>query len=380
MSKEKFSLKDELFNLSKVTHLASEIKEVYPSFEADSFISDVVEKFSELELKERIYHIRDMLCKYLPNSYKEALSIVLKALPQELDNSKTDDDFGDFIYAPYSDFVATYGCSKEYLDISLNALREITKRFSVEFAIRDFINKYPKETFAMLEECAKSANYHERRLASEGLRPKLPWAKKIDIDYRKPISILDLLYTDKTRYVTRSVANHLNDISKIDSSLVLNTLKRWRSSNMQSSLEMSYIINHSLRTLVKQGSKDALEFLGYSKEPAINLRYVNINTPIVKIGQSLEFELEIQAQESVGLIVDYIVHYRSKNSKLSAKVHKLKKFNIAKEEAIVLKKKHLFRANMSTRKLYAGEHLLEIQINGTVVHKVGFILKEEDEL
>jgi len=103
----------------------------------------------------------------------------------------------------------------------------MTKRFSVEFSIRDFINAYPTKTLAMLEKCALSDNYHERRLASEGLRPKLPWAKKLTLDYKKPIAHLDRLFYDSTRYVTRSVANHLNDISKIDAPLVIVTLKRW---------------------------------------------------------------------------------------------------------------------------------------------------------
>jgi 3-methyladenine DNA glycosylase AlkC len=47
------------------------------------------------------------------------------------------------------------------------------------------------------------------------------------LDYKKTIQILDNLYYDKTRFVTRSLANHLNDISKKDPKLVLDTVKRW---------------------------------------------------------------------------------------------------------------------------------------------------------
>ncbi len=131
------------------------------------------------------------------------MTILRQALPPELDPSKSDDDFGDFIYALYSEYVTAYGCNEEQLDFSLQALREISKRFSVEFAIRDFINNFPTQTLKMLEECAKSENYHERYLASEGLRPKLPWAKKLTIDYREPLKHLELLYSDRIRYVTR---------------------------------------------------------------------------------------------------------------------------------------------------------------------------------
>ncbi|HFQ61418.1 MAG TPA: DNA alkylation repair protein [Epsilonproteobacteria bacterium] len=372
---EKFSLKDELFNPQKVEKIAREIQEVYPSFDTQNFIQETLKAFSTLELKERIYHIRDMLYKYLPTDYQEAVSVLLEALPPELDNSKTDDDFGDFIYAPYSEYVTTYGCNEEHLDFSLEALRTITKRFSVEFAIRDFINIYPKATLKMLESCAKSTNYHERRLASEALRPRLPWAKKLEIDYTLPLRHLELLYADKTRYVTRSVANHLNDISKRDAALVIEILKRWQKNEKQTQKEMAFITNHALRTLVKQGNQEALAFLGYVKHPAIRVKQVKVMTSIVHIGEALVFEVEIEALEEVALLVDYVVHFCTRNGTRNIKVHKLKKLSMKKGEQSVLKKRHPFRANMTTRKLYAGEHLLEIQINGTIVNQVHFTLK-----
>lgn len=191
---EKFSLKDELFNHQKVHQIASEIKKVYTAFEQEAFEHDVVKKFHELELKERIAHIRDMFAKYLPNDYVTATRILLEALPPELNNSLSDDDFVEFIYAPYSDFVVSFGCTKEHLGFSLQALREMTKRFSVEFSIRAFINAFPEESFEMLEACSLSVNYHERRLASEGSRPKLPWGKKLTTEHTRPMFLLDNLW------------------------------------------------------------------------------------------------------------------------------------------------------------------------------------------
>jgi len=376
-NKEKFSLKDELFNARKVEKVAQEIKAVYSSFDVEAFSDEVLTSFPELELKERMYHIRDMFKKYLPNDYKEATTILLKALPSELDKSKEDDDFGDFIYAPYSEYVVAYGCCSEYLDFSLDALREITKRFSVEFAIRDFINTYPTETLLMLKVCALSDNYHERRLASEGLRPKLPWAKKLRLDYREACQHLEYLSYDNTRYVTRSVANHLNDIAKIDAPLVIETLKRWKSTGKQEAKEMDYIINHSLRTLVKQGNEDALLLLGYVKRPQIEVSNMILNSTIVNVGDSLIFEIEIEAKEESKLLVDYIIHFRTKLGTLRPKVHKLKKFVLKKDESIILKKKHPFRVSMSTRTLYKGEHIVELQINGTILKSRRFYLREK---
>jgi len=371
---EKFSLKDELYNPKKVHKIASEIKSVYADFAQEAFEKEVLTKFPELELKERMYHIRDMFKKYLPDEYVEACTILLEALPEELDPKKSDDDFGDFIYAPYSEFVVGYGCCEEHLDFSLQALRAMTKRFSVEFTIREFINQFPKETLVMLEKCSLSKNYHERRLSSEGLRPRLPWAKKLTLNYHEASIYLDNLFYDNTRYVTRSVANHLNDIAKIDASFVIETLKRWKNTGKQEATEMSYITSHALRTLVKDGNEDALALLGYVKNPDINVGDMACNTTI-SVGEALNFEVQIEAKEDVLLMVDYIMHFQTKVGKLSPKVHKLKKLSLKKDEKTILKKKHPFKANMSTRTLYAGEHKVEIQINGTIVTREYFDLK-----
>ncbi len=371
---EKFSLKDELFNPKKVRQIASEIKAVYTSFKQDSFEKEVTEKFDELELKERIFHISSMLKKYLPTNYVEATNILLQALPCELDPKRTDDDFGEFIYASYSDFVATFGCSESYLEFSLKALREMTKRFSVEYAIRDFINQFPVESFEMLKACSLSENYHERRLASEGCRPKLPWGKRLTTPYTKPMSLLDTLYKDKTRFVTRSVANHLNDISKLDAPLVIEKLKEWKKAEEQDEKEMQFILSHSLRTLVKDGNIEALALLGYNPNPAIEVKNFKIECLKVKVGESLEFSFEIEAKKDESLMVDYVLYFQTKAGKLNPKVHKIKKLNLKTAEIKTISKKHPFKANMTTRKLYAGEHKLVLQINGQTYNEVVFEL------
>ena len=377
-SKEKFLLKDTLFNPEKVGKIADEIASVYNPFEKEHFTTEVLASFPELELKERIYHICEMLKKYLPSDYVEASTILLKALPSELDPHKNDDDFGDFIYAPYSEYVLRYGCCEEHLDFSLKALREMTKRFSVEFVIRDFINLYPNETLDMLEACALSDHYHERRLASEGLRPKLPWAKKLTLDYKEAMKPLDLLYYDNTRYVTRSVANHLNDISKLDASLVVTTLKSWQESKKQTAKEMDFIVKHALRTLVKKGNEKALALLGYSANPNVEVK-VKLLTKDVSVGEALAFDVEIEAKEDVKLLLDYIVHFRTKSGSLSPKVYKLKQLSLKKGDVLSIEKKHQFKENMSTRTLYGGKYTLTLQLNGHKTQKVTFILDVKAE-
>lgn len=370
-----FSLKDQLFNPEKVEYLATLIRQVHPPFAQQAFRQEVIEVFPELELKERIVHITTCLHTHLPQHYPDALQILLDALPPPLDPSKTDDDFGDFIFAPLSLFVATYGCTAAYLAISLPALKAMTMRFSVEDAIRYFINAFPDETMAFLIDCAAADNYHVRRLVSEGTRPKLPWAQKLLIHYSRPLPVLDALYADPTRYVTRSVANHLNDISKLDPDLVINTLQRWQESQRQREKEMAFITKHALRTLVKQGNPDALQLLGFGDEPDIDITTLVTTTPQVNIGDAFEFSLTLHSNKQQKLLVDYQMEFASDGNKRSKKVFKLKQLELDAGEVVTINKKHPMRL-MTTRRLVPGEHRVILLVNGQVCGSLTFDLTE----
>lgn len=372
-AKSTFSLKDQLFNAEKIAYVSDLISAAYPAFAADAFQKDVVSAFPNLELKERIAHISHNFHAYLPDSFPKALDVLLAALPPELDPTKTDDDFGDFIFSPFSLFVATYGCSSEHLDRSLPALKEITKRFSAEYAIRFFVNAFPEETFTYLEQWAKDENYHVRRLASEGTRPKLPWAQKLDIEFTRPLPLLEQLFTDNTRFVTRSVANHLNDISKIDPDLVVQTLKRWQKSKKQKEKEMAFITKHALRTLVKKGHPDALKLLGFGGKPEIDVSNFETTTPEVKIGEAFKFSLAFTSLKKQNLVVDYVMTFATDGAKAGRKVFKIKEFELNKGEEVALNKKHPMRL-MTTRRLYTGTHQITLQVNGEDFGSLSFEL------
>lgn len=367
---KKFSLKDHLFNPQKVAKLAAEIKAVYPVFDAMSFQKKIVEKLPDLELKQRITHISKTLEDFLPARFEDALSIILQALPAPCDQALSDDDFGDFIYAPYNEFLARNGATKGRVELSLNALSELTTRFSAEYAIRTFINNFPEESMAYLRKWVTHPHYHVRRLVSEGTRKSLPWAPKINWNAEDALPLLDCLYSDKTRFVTRSVANHLNDVSKTNPDAVIKRLKKWQESNAQTDKEMQFIIKHSLRTLVKKGHQDTLELLGYSQESLPGVKLM-INTPFVKIGEALEFDVLMAANVKTNIVMDYIISFKTKNGKLSDKVYKLKTFESVRGISEI-KKRHPFKANMSTRTLYPGTHYIQLQMNGQKQAKLAF--------
>ena len=371
---KQFSLKDQLFNKDKVRKISLEILAVYPEFDSKNFQKTILAKFPEQELMERLRGTRDALREYLPKDYKKAVHILLKALPKELDPTKTDNDFGDFIYGPYSYYIATYGCMEKQVNLSLLALGEMTKRFSVEGAIRDFINSFPKETLAALNEWSKSDNYHQRRLASEGTRPLLPWAKRVDLASSKVVPILNRLHGDQTRYVTRSVANHLNDISKSDPDLVLKLLKGWHKQSKQESKELAFMTRHSLRTLIKNGHPGALKLLGYGVSD-IKVSQFKLQTKKVKVGSTLDFSFQIKSESKSkqNLMVDYVVYFRKANNTLTPKTFKIGTRILEAGETMKIDKVHPFKL-MSTRALYSGEHAIELQINGQTFNKQKFII------
>jgi 3-methyladenine DNA glycosylase AlkC len=375
IEKDKFSLKDQLFNVEKITKIAGDIQRVNPDFNREEFVHDVLKKFPELELKQRINHISFCFQKHLPQNFPDALEILLQSLPEPCNPNLNDNDFGDFIYAAYGDFVAQYGCSAEFLVLSLDALEQITMRFSAEYAIRNFINAFPDETFKKIEEWTSHPHYHVRRLASEGTRPKLPWGMKIGLDVNQALPLLDTLHSDSTRFVTRSVANHLNDIAKSHPELVIERLKHWKKEQKQSTKELDFIIRHALRTLIKKGYSAALKLIGISAKPNIEIKQISVSES-VQMNTYLEKSIALIVIEDCTLLIDYVIHFQnSKGEMNSVKVFKWKQISVKKNETIQLSKRHEMRQFMTTRTLYPGKHQWSLQVNGEIVHRHDFELK-----
>ncbi len=356
-----FSLKDQLFNVDKIRYLSGLFEAVDAGFNGAKFQDSVMAQLPALELKARISMIAEVLEQHLSSDFETAAAQILAALPPELDPSKTDDDFGDFIMAPLGVFVSNNGL--DHLPISLDLLREMTKRFSVEFDIRYFLNAHPVATMAALKQWAKDPNYHVRRLVSEGTRPTLPWGKKIGIAVHEPLELLDDLHHDKARFVTRSVANHLNDITKKYPELVIVTLKRWAKLGKQDKAELEWMTRHALRTLVKKGDLAALELLGYRAAPEITVSEIQ-GPSALEIGEVGTFDFTITVARDEKLMIDYVVDFIKKNGSSRPKVFKLKKLEIKAGERIEFSKNHRFLKDATTFTHYAGLHCMWLQING----------------
>ncbi|MEP0153725.1 hypothetical protein [Pseudophaeobacter sp.] len=366
-----FSLKDQLFNIEKTRYLAGLFAEAVPGFKPDHFEAEVMAGLLPLELKARIAWIAEVLGQHLQGPLSEVAPHILRALPPPLDPGKTDDDFGDFIFAPLGELIVARGLESDP-ELALDLLGEVTQRFSMEWAIRPFLNEHPDLTLTRMQDWASHPSYHVRRLVSEGTRPRLPWGQGVSLELRTPLPLLQQLHSDPTRYVTRSVANHLNDISKKDPELVLDVLQDWRALGQQQDKEFSWLTAHACRGLVKSGHPRALRVLGYDPDAEVTVS-IGIETKIVKIGDVLNFEVTLSAPGDLPVLVDYRVRFPRATGKASQKVFKLKQTEL-KGSPVTLTKRHRLKGDATTFKLHPGRHEVEVLVNGRVAAQDSFEL------
>jgi len=235
--------------------LSEKLHSVSPNFNSGSFIEKVDEGVIEFELKDRVELIADELHNELDNNYPQQVKTLVQILGPE--NEKETGMFKEYYWVmPIAKFVEKYGL--DHFDISMNAIKEITKRNTGEYAIRPFIEKSPEQTMAKMLKWSKDPNKHVRRLASEGGRPRLPWATKLQqfIDDPSPLlPILENLKDDQSKYVQKSVANCMNDILKDNPEIAKSVIENW---TVGVTKERKWIINHALRNLRKNGDDWAL--------------------------------------------------------------------------------------------------------------------------
>lgn len=243
------------FDKELAKRLAGLIVESYPDFPTENFIKRVNERVAGRELKERVAILAEELYHALPKEYEEAISHLLKILGPENETEEGMFTKGYFLM-PVAYYVEKYGL--EHLEVSLHALYEITKRHTAEYAIRPFLIHYTDETLGYLNEWKKDPNSHVRRLVSEGTRPRLPWAKKMDYlngNIYDNLEILDGLKNDSSDYVRKSVGNHLNDLSKDHPEILL----PWMEERKEEIHPV--VLKRGLRTLIKKENQRAQKFL-----------------------------------------------------------------------------------------------------------------------
>ncbi len=196
-------------------------------FKTEKFVREFGRRFSKLELKERLNLIVELLDKYLTGSYAQKLDTLRPLLGGRWPHEKGMFTHGFFLY-PVSQFVEVHGI--ENLSLSLKFIEDLTMRFTGEWAIRPLAIHEPVIVLAQMKQWAGHENFHVRRLASEGLRARLPWGMKISWIDAQPESswpIYNRLRNDKVLYVRRSVGNAMGDMIKISQNTAYDVLTGW---------------------------------------------------------------------------------------------------------------------------------------------------------
>lgn len=327
------------------------------AFDRDRFIGLAADRLESLELMQRSLQIRDALLQTLPEDFPAASSLLEKVLPHGSVPGLT-----GWALLPVSQFVAARGLDD--FERSLSLLHRLTPHFTGEFAIRAFIHQDQDRALATIYRWISDDNHHVRRLASEGTRPRLPWAMRLPKLIRDPgplLPMLTALLDDPEEYVRRSVANNLNDIAKDHPDLVAEFVAAHLDG---ASSQRVRLLRHASRTLLKAGHKQALANFGFDRPSGIETHFT-LTTPSVRFGGELVFQAAVRnkAVTRQQLMIDYAIHHRKANGSLSPKVFKWTAAALEPGATIAIERRHPIRP-ITTRRYYGGAHRVVVLVNG----------------
>lgn len=359
-----------IYHTEFFNRFTSSIQEVVSDFNKASFLKNIYDnEWENRELKQRMRHITEVLKNHLSDDFNTNVETILKLIPVLEKNGFKPDNL-EFIFFP--DFIEIYGL--EHYQTSIEAFEEMTQFVSCEFAVRPFIIKYQDPMIKQMLLWSNHKHSSVRRLATEGCRPRLPWAMAIPSLKENPASIIPILKklkNDTSEYVRRSVANNLNDISKDNPEIVISLVKKWHGK----SKETDSVIKHACRTLLKQGNTELMVLFGFGSIDEIKITDFKILTPSVKIGDSVAFSFKLAntSNNASKIRLEYGLYYQKANGSLSRKVFKISEKEYQKKVTTRINRKQSFKV-ITTRKFHLGKHQVSIIINGKELDILDFEL------
>ena len=302
-------------------------------------------------MKARMRRATECLHQFLPPAYPAALAL-LRTVAGE---------FHGFDAMLFPDFVECYGL--DHRELSLSALEQFTQNASAEFAIRPFLDQDPDLILIWLKKWAVDPDPQLRRLASEGCRPRLPWAMALPKFKENPAPILPILETlknDPAESVRRSVANNLNDISKNNPEVTLLICQNWFGRNPNT----DRIVKHACRGLLRAGNPKALRLFGFEDPRHIEITNLSLSPESLPLGGEIKFsfELGVKSPRESKIRLEFAIDYVKASGKISRKIFQLREKVFAPGHYSINKK--LSFQDLSTRKYFPGRHQLNIIVNG----------------
>lgn len=239
----------EYYDYEYLKFLSDLIIRQYDKFDKKTFF-ELTTSIEEFEFNRRQDLIATALYKSFDLDYENTVAIFYKILGEELKGNSGAFSEGWWLW-PIGKYVEMYG--EEHFEISVDFSKELTKRFTSEYCMRPLIKKYPEASLKILYDWSKDSNERVRRLSSECLRIRLPWAKKLytALEYFDMyVEILTNLKDDKDKYIQKSVANNLNDLYKENPEKFYEIVNKWQEGKI--SKECEWIIKHGSRNIGKK--------------------------------------------------------------------------------------------------------------------------------
>jgi 3-methyladenine DNA glycosylase AlkC len=364
---------DELLGSRAALALLHAISEATPASGLDH-LRIASTNLDALSLRERSDLLRDALLDDLPGDYFAFVSIIRRA-------QAGDAAFSGWLIWPVTSAVALKAIRENTaasFDDALALLADLTPRLTSEFAIRGLLDHNLDRALELIQPWTTSDDEHVRRLASEGTRAFLPWSIRVPgllAQPRATLPIITALYRDPSEYVRRSVANHLNDLSRQQPEIVVETASAWLAEPDDNTLRL---VTHALRTLIKRGDVAALALLGYGSLDSVTAVGPTLETSTVPFGGTARFTIGVTngGATAARLAIDYIVHHSKANGSQTSKTFKLTTATLAPGESFSRTREHSFRA-ITTRRYYPGAHAIEVQVNGVIMGRADFELLAE---
>jgi 3-methyladenine DNA glycosylase AlkC len=356
----------EKIGAASVARLAEALAAADPGFDAPGFTGSALAGLERLELKARIGQVAKALSARLPDGFDAAAAVVERAVD--------DPELGVWELWPVTVWTGDAGVGE--VERAAALLARVTARASGEFGLRPLIDAEPERMRLVLLEWAGSRDEHLRRLASEGSRPLLPWAPQLAVSRTDPgwaVAVLDRLTDDQSAYVRRSVANHLNDISKLDRELALATARRWRAGGGERTPE---VLAHGLRTLTRRGDREALELTGLDPGAEIEVERLSVRPRTVRVGEAVEVEVALRCAGSRSQRADcaYAIEFARPKGRSSRKLFKLGTIELGPGDRATLARRYVFRP-LRTRPYHPGRHAIEVLVNGEPRGRATFALE-----
>lgn len=346
---------------------ADAVARAWGPFDHATFLADILPVIDGLELMQRGQCIADALHRHLPEDFEQSAAILHACLP-----ASGRAGLSGWALLSFNQFIAAHG--RAHLETALGLLKALTPHFTAEFGIRPFIAEEQDRALAIIVGWVHDPNHHVRRLASEGTRPRLPWAMRLPRLVKDPspiLPILEALIDDPEDYVRRSVANSLNDIAKDHPDLVADFVQRHAAG---ASKERHWLLKHASRTLIKKGHGKALANFGFAPLTDVTAT-LTLESECVNFPGELGFKVILSntGNEKRTALVDYAIHHQKKDGSLSPKVFKGKSLVLQPGESVSITKRHALRP-ITTRVYHPGLHRLEIMLNGASVANADVLL------